>query len=131
MRYKPLCIVCRAGRLFCAIGVAFCVCIFSSAHADDAQILATKSYVDKIIAAGGATDAWTKSESDARYVPITQRGAASGVTTLDASVRVPFPQLPTGTAANTVATGDDARFWSVPVGGPGGNAAPGWATIYV
>lgn len=36
------------------------------------------------------------------YIPATQKGAASGVATLDAQTKVPIAQIPTGNAANSV-----------------------------
>lgn len=36
------------------------------------------------------------------YIPATQKGAASGVATLDAESKVPIAQIPTGNAANSV-----------------------------
>lgn len=51
--------------------------------------------------------------NDARITGAVQsatKGVANGVATLDASVKVPYAQLPTGTAVNTVAAGDDARI---------------------
>lgn len=44
---------------------------------------------------------------------------------------VPFPQLPTGTTANTVAVGDDARFWAIPTSQPSGTAPAGWAWFWI
>ena len=38
-------------------------------------------------------------------IPLTQRAAASGVATLDASTKIPIAQVPTGTTASTVALG--------------------------
>ena len=65
------------------------------------------------------------------FIPTSQKAAASGVASLDATTKVPIAQLPTGTASTNVAIGNDGRFWSVPVGAAGGAAPSGWATIYV
>lgn len=40
------------------------------------------------------------------YIPMSDRGVASGVATLDTAVKVPLDQLPTGTTSATVARGD-------------------------
>lgn len=39
-----------------------------------------------------------------------QRGAANGVASLDAGIKVPYAELPVGTAINTIAAGDDTRL---------------------
>jgi hypothetical protein len=44
-----------------------------------------------------------------QYQLAAQKGAASGYASLDDSVKVPFAQLPTGTVASTVATGDHSH----------------------
>lgn len=43
--------------------------------------------------------------ADALKIDLTQKGAASGVATLDGTTKVPLAQLPTGTTASTVALG--------------------------
>jgi hypothetical protein len=59
----------------------------------------------------------------------TQVGAASGVASLDAGVKVPIAQIPTGTTGTTVPFGNDARFTDtrVPTDGSvtGGTAGAG------
>jgi len=44
---------------------------------------------------------------------------------------VSFPLLPTGAVANTVATGDDARFMAVPTSQPTGTPPAGWAWFWI
>ena len=48
--------------------------------------------------------------ADALKIDLTQKGAASGVATLDGSTKVPIAQLPTGTTSSTVTIGNDARL---------------------
>lgn len=60
--------------------------------------------------------------SDVNAIPAVQKGAASGVATLDSSTKVPFAQLPTGTTSSTVAVGDHSHsvLWSwMPAGSQG------------
>lgn len=60
------------------------------------------------------------------YVPLSEKGAASGVATLDSGTKVTFAQIPTGTSSSSVALGDHAHTGTyVPlasVGSPDGVA---------
>lgn len=59
----------------------------------------------------------------------SQRGAASGVASLDGSTKIPIAEIPTGTTGSTVPFGNDARFTDqrVPTDGSvtGGTAGAG------
>lgn len=60
--------------------------------------------------------------SDVNAIPLASKGAASGVASLDASTKVPFAQVPTGTTSTTVAVGNHTHSvqWSwVPSGTKG------------
>lgn len=61
------------------------------------------------------------------YVPTSDRGVASGVATLDVTTKVPLVQLPTGTAADTVALGLHSHSGYVPTTEKG--VASGVATL--
>jgi hypothetical protein len=54
-----------------------------------------------------ARDAASSAASTANAaIPSAQKGAASGVATLDSSTKIPIAQIPTGTSSSTVAAGD-------------------------
>ena len=46
----------------------------------------------------------------ATYQVITGKGVANGYASLDAEIKIPFAQLPTGQTSSTIAVGNDARF---------------------
>lgn len=77
----------------------------------------TKAQVDTSLS-GKANSTHTHAVSDVTNLQTAldnklddnQLGAANGVASLDATTKVPYGQLPTGTAANTVAAGNDSRF---------------------
>jgi hypothetical protein len=50
-------------------------------------------------------NAYTKAGADAKFIPLTQKGAASGVATLDSSSTIPDAQIPAGIMRDTEATG--------------------------
>jgi microcystin-dependent protein len=52
----------------------------------------------------------TTGDPHTQYQLITGKGAASGYASLDAGVKVPIAQIPTGTTGTTVPFGNDARF---------------------
>jgi hypothetical protein len=59
---------------------------------------------------------YTTARGDARWVQLTQRGAANGVASLDGNARVPTAQLASGPAtATTFLRGDGT--WATPAGG--------------
>ena len=84
------------------------------------EIIASKMYVDRIIGAlasefatvaqGELAETAVQPATLDNYIPILQKGAASGVASLDPGAKVPYLQLPTGSVANTIAAGDDERF---------------------
>ncbi|MBN1325171.1 MAG: hypothetical protein JW974_03045 [Alphaproteobacteria bacterium] len=123
--------------------------------------ITSKDYVDRIVSSGGFEEIGNKTtvisgtSTDTQYpsakavfthisdtsnphnVTQTQIGL-SNVQNVDQtnasnliSGVVPFPLLPTGTTANTVATGDDSRFWAVPTTAHTGTAPAGWAWIWI
>lgn len=123
--------------------------------------ISSKGYVDRILLSSGFEDTSNKTtvinsaSTDVQYptaravyshtsnvnnphnVTKTQIGL-SNVQNLDQtnasnllSGVVPFPRLPTGTVANTVATGDDSRFFAIPTSQPGGTAPTGWSWIWI
>jgi hypothetical protein len=123
--------------------------------------ISSKDYVDRIVSSGGfeeignKTTVLTSSSTDIQYpsakavyshvsdtnnphsVTKTQVGLAN-VQNVDqtnatnlTSGTVPFPRLPTGTVANTVAAGDDSRFWAVPTSEPSGTPPAGWAWFWI
>lgn len=53
------------------------------------------------------------------YIPMTDRGIASGVATLDSSIKIPIAQIPTGTVTGTVSLGDHAHSNYVPTADKG------------
>jgi hypothetical protein len=63
----------------------------------------------------------------ASYIPMSDRGIASGVATLDTAVKVPLDQLPTGTTNTTVARGDHTHGTYIPTSEKG--VASGVATL--
>lgn len=58
-----------------------------------------------VASVNGYTGVVTLTSTDVAAIPMAQKGAASGVATLDGSTLVPFAQLPTGNTATTVAKG--------------------------
>lgn len=67
----------------------------SSAAPVDAQDLTNKTYVDAQDAATqAAAEAAAQSYADATFIPLSQKGAASGVATLDGGGKIPSSQLP-------------------------------------
>lgn len=56
-----------------------------------------------------AAEATARSTADGLRQLLSGKGAASGYASLDGSVKVPYAELPTGTAASTVAIGDHAH----------------------
>lgn len=63
------------------------------------------------------------------YIPVTQKGAANGVATLDDAVQVPAAQLPRSTAAQAAA-GTDAATVLTPAALRSGLNAAGSAPVY-
>lgn len=63
---------------------------------------------------------------DVAQIPATEKGAASGVATLDASSKVPIDQIPTGTTGASVALGNHTHDY-IPTSEKG--AANGVATL--
>jgi hypothetical protein len=57
-------------------------------------------------------------------IPLSDKGVAGGVATLDLTARVPFEQLGMGVADGTKFLRDD-RTWATPAGGGGGGGSPG------
>lgn len=60
--------------------------------------------------------------SDINAIPLSQKAAASGVASLDATSKVPFAQVPTGATSTTVAVGNHTHAvpWSwMPAGADG------------
>lgn len=123
--------------------------------------ITSKTYVDRIVANSGfekttnKVTTITSTSTDAQYpsakavythtsnisnphgVTATQVGLGN-VKNVDqtnasnlTSGTVAYPRLPTGTAANTVAAGDDGRFWAVPNSAYGGSLPAGWSAIWI
>lgn len=74
--------------------------------------LATRDAAGRLRAAdpSAAADVATQGWAYSNLLSNSKRGAASGVASLDATTKVPYAQLPVGTAASTVAAGNDSRI---------------------
>lgn len=141
--------------------ILFSVAVFAVSTLPSFANISSKDYVDRIVSAGGFEEISNKTttinsaSTDIQYpsakavyshtsdinnphnVTKTQIGLSNvqNVDQTDAtnliSGVVPFPRLPTGTTANTVAVGDDSRFMAVPTSQPTGTPPSGWAWFWI
>lgn len=141
--------------------ILFPVAVFAILTTPSVANISSKDYVDRIVSAGGFEEISNKTttinsaSTDIQYpsakavylhtsdtnnphnVTKTQIGLSNvqNVDQTDAtnliSGVVPFPRLPTGTTANTVAVGDDSRFMAVPTSQPAGTPPSGWAWFWI
>jgi hypothetical protein len=61
---------------------------------------------------GFASEIASKNYIDSYAVLVSQKGVENGVAALDANGKIPYTQFPIGTAANTIAAGNDTRIVS-------------------
>lgn len=91
--------------------------VYTKAEIDSS--LATKAYNSSALAGkADTTSVYTKSAVDSNFIPASQKGANSGVASLDSSGKVPSSQLPEGAAqqnADWNATGGVSEILNKPI----------------
>lgn len=78
------------------------------------QYLTTSEAGSLYEASGAVTGHVSASDPHTQYQKESERGVANGYASLDANTKIPVAQIPTGTAAGTVATGDHGHNYVAP-----------------
>ena len=97
--------------------------VISTAHAD----IATVQYVQSILSSLQVQSDWNQTDTEAPDY-IKNKPDVTNASNLTSGT-VAVGRLPVGTTANTVAAGDDSRFYTIPTSEPSGNAPNG--TVFV
>ena len=104
------------------VGIFFVA--ISAAHADIASV----QYVQSILSSLEVQADWNQSDTNALDY-IKNKPDVTDASNLTSGT-VAIGRLPVGTTANTVAAGDDSRFYTIPTTEPSGNAPNGTVFIW-